>query len=199
MARRVPRPLVLRSAEQIGIVTHPLRLEIVEGLQLHGPDSIAGLARRLDRRANALTYHVRRLEQAGAVVRAGTRRVGRRDEAVYAVAAPRIELAAGATSRPLLRAAARAAAATMRMAEREVRRAIEEFSGDSARLLSRPLGRRHKTWLTAADLAAVHRRLERLGRFLERCQGRKRGRPHALTVVLVPLGPDAGPRRDRRR
>ena len=74
MARRVTRPLVLRSAVQIGIVTHPLRLEIVEGLQLHGPDSIAGLARRLDRRANALTYHARRIEQAGAVVRAGTRR-----------------------------------------------------------------------------------------------------------------------------
>src|SRR6266540_1771524 len=100
MTGRTPRLLVLRSAEQIGIVTHPLRLEIVEALQLYGPDSIAGLARRLDRRANALTYHVRRLEQAGAVVRAGTRRAGRRDEAVYAVAAPRIALAAGVTSRP---------------------------------------------------------------------------------------------------
>src|SRR6266571_2222413 len=139
MARRVPRPLVLRSAEQIGIVTHPLRLEIVEGLRLNGPDSIAGLARRLDRRANALAYHVRRLEQAGAVVRAGTWRVGGRDEAVYAVAAPSIALAASAPSKTVLRAAARSVAAALRMAEREVRRAIEEFPGESARLLSRPL------------------------------------------------------------
>ena len=199
MTARTPRPLVLRSAEQIGIVTHPLRLEIVEALQLHGPDSIAGLGRRLERRANALTYHVRRLEQAGAVVRADTRRVGRRDEAIYAVAAHHIALAAGATSRPLLRAAARSAAAAMRMAEREVRRAIEEFPGESARLLSRPLGRRQKAWLTTADVAALHRRLERLGRFLESCHRRRRGQFHALTVVLVPLGPDASARRDRRQ
>jgi len=199
MTVRTPRLLVLRSAEQIGIVTHPLRLEIVEALQLHGPDSIAGLGRRLERRANALTYHVRLLEQSGVLVQKGARRVGRRDEAVYAAAAPHIALAAGATSQPLLRAAARSAAAAMRMAEREVRRAIEEFPGESARLLSRLLGRRQKAWLTTADVAALHRRLERLGRFLESCHRRRRGQLHALTLVLVPLGPDAGARRDRRR
>ena len=193
MARGIPGVLVLKGARQLRTVTHPLRLEIIERLQVDGPDSIAGLARKLDRRANALTYHVRLLERAGAVVRSGTRRAGRRGEVVYAVAAPRIALAADAGSASMLRAAAGSAGAVLRMAEREIRRALEGGLCASGPLAGRPLGRRIKTWLTDRDLGAVQRKLEQLDRHLAGMHRKKKGRPYAVTIVVVPIGPERKP------
>ena len=193
MAKRQQSVLVLDRPDQIEIVAHPLRLEIIERMQVDGSDSIASLARKLDRRANALTYHVRLLEKAGVLVRSGTRKAGRRDEVVYALAGARVAVKMKNRSKPMLRAATRTASAVLRMAEREIRRAIH--SGDAATPghRTRPLGRRQKTWLTPADLAAAYDRLLSLERFLERCHRRKRGRPYSLTVVLVPIGLERKP------
>jgi DNA-binding transcriptional ArsR family regulator len=188
MITRPPKVLVLDRPEQIEIVAHPLRLEIIERLQIDGSDSIASLARKLDRRANALTYHVRLLEKAGVLVRASTRKAGRRDEVVYALAGSRIAIKAKKRTKPFLQAATRTASAVLRMAEREIRRAIASGEAATPEHGSRPLGRRQKTWLTPADLAHAHERIQSLERFLERCHRKKRGRPYALTVVLVPLG-----------
>jgi len=170
------------------VVTHPLRLEILERLQRDGPDSIAGLATKLERRSNALAYHVGLLEKTGVVRRSGTRRSGRRHEAVYALAATRIALAAHADPASM-RAAADSANAVLRMAGREIRHALEERFCDSPRLAA-PLGRRIKTWLTDRDVERVQKSLSRLERDLVKCCDEKRGRPFAMTVVLVPLGPE---------
>src|SRR6185503_8679338 len=161
MTTPTPRVLVLQRPDHIEIVAHPLRLEIIERLQVDGADSIKGLARKLDRRANALTYHVRLLEKAGVIVRAGSRKAGRRDEVVYALGGERVAIAANTRSRPMQRATTRTAS---------------------------PMVRRQKTWLTEAELATAQQRLQSLERFLERCHRRKQGRPYALTVVLVPIG-----------
>lgn len=190
MNAKTSRVLVLQKPEHIEIVAHPLRLEIIERLQIDGADSIKGLARKLDRRANALTYHVRLLEKAGVIVRAGSRKAGRRDEVVYALGGERVAIAASTRSRPMQRATTRTAAAVLRMAEREIKRAIQGGLAAAFDHRSRPMVRRQKTWLTEAELATAQERLQSLERFLERCHRRKRGRPYALTVVLVPIGPE---------
>jgi len=181
--------LVLNRPEQLTIATHPLRLEIIEWLQREGPESIAELASALERRPNALTYHVRLLERAGIVVRTGTRKAGPRDEAVFGLARARVAFAMSGSSRALRAAAIRTATAVLRMAERELRRAIEREGLPAHADFARPLGRRQKTWLTEDELAEAHRRLANLDRFLERCHRRKRGRPYTLTAVLVPTAP----------
>jgi DNA-binding Lrp family transcriptional regulator len=179
-----PSTLLLKTPSQIRTVTHPLRLEIIERLQVDGPDSIAGLASKLDRPANALTYHVRLLEKAGAVLAKSYRRSGRRLEAVYAVAATRIALGADARSPASMRAAAASGTAICRMASREIGAALAEgLAKDSVS----PMGRRVKTWLTPEQVAKVHQKLESIERYLASCQRRKQGRPHVMTTFLVPL------------
>ena len=182
--------LILKRPSQLESVSHPLRLEILEALQRSGPDSVAGVARALDRRANALAYHVRLLEKEGVVVRVGERRTGRRPEALYAPAAERIALAVNPKSPALIRAAARSSAAVLRMTQREVSRALERSHAGGPDKITRPMGRRQKTWLTEADVGWVHRKLGEIDRYLEKCHARKRGRPHSLTTYLVPTGPE---------
>ena len=185
-----PKLLILKRASQLEAVTHPLRLEILERLQTDRPDSIAGLARELDRKANGLAYHVRLLEKEGILKRVGERRTGRRPEAIYAPAAERMALAASPKSPALLRAAVRSSAAVLRMTQREVRRALEGHLVGMSDRVSRPMGRRLKSWLTDADLIWVHRRLEEIDRYLEKCHRRKKGRSYSLTTYLVPIGPE---------
>src|SRR6185503_268846 len=160
MTTPTPRVLVLQRPDHIEIVAHPLRLEIIERLQVDGADSIKGLARKLDRRANALTYHVRLLEKAGVIVRAGSRKAGRRDEVVYALGGERVAIAANTRSRPMQRATTRTASAVLRMAEREIKRAIQSGLGAAFDHRSRPMVRRQKTWLTEAELATAQQRLQ---------------------------------------
>jgi len=181
MAKRM---VVFKTPSQIRTVMHPLRLEIVERLQSDGADSIAGLAAKLDRPANALTYHVRLLEKAGALVVRGKRRAGRRLEAVYAVTAPRLAIGADPRLPAAMRAAAFSSTAVCRMADREIRHALEQGLATPGL----PLGRRHNTWLTEEDAAAVQRKLAGIERLLDAAHRRKKGRPYAFTAFLVPLG-----------
>ena len=178
-----PPMLVFKTPKQIRTVMHPLRMEIIECLQGEGADSIAGLAAKLDRPANALTYHVRLLERAGAIVERGSRRAGRRSEAVYDAASPRIAIGANPRFPAAIRASAFASTAVCRMADREIRHAL------SSGLVQRgaPLGRRYKTWLTEEDAAAVHKKLQAIERLLSAAHRRKKGRPYAFTSFLVPL------------
>jgi len=72
-------------------LSSPARLEVVEGLQVVGPSSVAELARRLGRAADSLYYHLRELERAGVVEVCGRtpapRGHGGRRGAIYRIAA----------------------------------------------------------------------------------------------------------------
>jgi DNA-binding transcriptional ArsR family regulator len=178
-----PKQLLLKTPWQIRIVMHPKRVEILERLQTDGQDSIAGLAAKLDCAANALTYHVRLLEKAGAIVAHGKRRVGRRHEVIYAPAAERIAIGVDPRSPGAMRAATHSATAVCRLMDREIRRALSSGMVHGGV----PLGRRHRAWLTDEDAAAVHQKLAAIERLLTKAQRRKQGRPYAFTAFLVPL------------
>ena len=107
---------------------------------------------------------------------------------MYDLTASRIALGIDPRSAAMRRAAARSAGTVLRMAHREIRRALEQGLCAVGALSGRPLGRRVKTWLSVQDRVQVEKELEQLDRRLERCGRRKRGRPYALTVVLVPIG-----------
>lgn len=178
-----PKLMVFKTPREIRTVMHPLRMEIIERLEVEGPDSIAGLAAKLERPANALTYHVRLLERAGVLVQRGNRRAKRRPEAVYELTPARIAIGADPRSPQALRAAASSVTAICRMADREIRQAMR------AGLLGtgQPVGRRYQARLTEPDLRRVQRKLAEIGRTLERARDKKQGSPHAFTAFLVPL------------
>jgi predicted transcriptional regulator len=178
-----PKLMVFKTPREIRTVMHPLRMEIIERLEVEGPDSIAGLAAKLERPANALTYHVRLLERAGVLVRQGSRRAKRRPEAVYELTPARIAIGADPRSPSALRAAASSVTAICRMADREIRHALKSGLLGTGQ----PVGRRYQARLSEPDLKRVHRKLAEIGRILERARDRKQGRPHAFTSFLVPL------------
>src|SRR4051812_783624 len=71
-------------------LTSPVRIEVIGALQTAGPCSIRELAGHMGRTPHGLYHHVRVLVAAGVLRVHETRRVGRRDEAVYALTAPRV-------------------------------------------------------------------------------------------------------------
>src|SRR5262249_30633231 len=151
---------VLSRPDQIAALASPVRLEIIERFQTEGPASIRDIAERMDRSADSLYYHVRHLLGAGILVQEGSRRRGRKDEAVYALAARRIQ----GESRPKSEAAReellRSVGAVLRLAERNFRSAIGSGSAVTAGSKRNTFLRRQKAWLTDVDLEELRRRIE---------------------------------------
>src|SRR5262245_36573153 len=160
------------------ILASPLRTEIIGRFQTEGPLSIRALASHLSRPASGLYPHVRLLERSGLLAEQARRRSGRRDEAVYALTAPRV---AGMNARdPEHRAAVAAAGQTaLRMAGREFIAALGTRST--------PRISRQRVWLSddgARRAMALVRRLEAL---LAAENKRRRGKLHVVTTAIVPL------------
>lgn len=61
----------------------PVRLEMIELMRVAGPCSIRDLADEMDRPADSLYHHLRLLLKAGLFSEVGSRKSGRRNEAVY--------------------------------------------------------------------------------------------------------------------
>jgi len=157
----------------------PARLEVVEGLQVVGPSSVAELARRLGRAADSLYYHLRELERAGVVEVCGRtpapRGHGGRRGAIYRIAAEVVggDMAAGdeggdgdsARERAALGAMA---SAILRLTERNVGLSL---TGPAPRrpgpgFEDLPHVQRTKAWLTAEELDELGTLVARVEDFL---------------------------------
>jgi DNA-binding Lrp family transcriptional regulator len=191
-----PGARLLRGRRQVGAVSSPLRIELLEHLRLAGRASVADLARLTGRPATALHYHVNLLHEAGLLRVAQRRPAGKREESLYALAAESFALAANDTF--ARRAAARTVGATLRMAQREAARALASGAGANAgaarrlhcRRLRAPLGREAQAELNRL-LDAVERVFEKEVRRRSRRGGRvdvSDGDVLALTFVLAPGG-----------
>ena len=187
LPRRESKPLLLHLSGHRMLLAFPLRVEMIEQIRNLGPVSIAQLARQMDRSPNSLYYHVRALAKAGVLVVRGSRRGVRRSEAVYDLAATRIAMACSTASPADREAAIRNVSALLRLAGREFRRAIDSTDAVSSGLPRNICGRRFRAWLRDQDLIRVNRLLDRIDRILVQANKRRKGRPFALTTVLVPL------------
>jgi predicted transcriptional regulator len=182
--------LRLRTAREFeALLGSPARMELVDACQAAaGPCSVADLARRTGRRPSSLYHHLRQLEAAGTLVRAGTRPAGRRREALYAVAARRVRIAADPQVPESQDAVERGARLVLRLAERDFRRhgaAPGGWRGADTW--------REKAWLSADDLRELGARLEQLRAFLRQRSRPGEGRLIALTLSTTEL-PAPSPR-----
>jgi DNA-binding transcriptional ArsR family regulator len=190
MTPRKPRAtLRLRSPEQFdALLASPARAELLEALQVAGrPLAIADLARRVGRKPSALYHHVRKLADAGIVERAGTAKSGPRDQALWRPTARRVRVDYQPGDPDVVDAIQRGGAAVLRMAERDFRRCVAAASARGAGLPKALDTTRDKAWLTARDLAELHRRLEGLRGFLRTRSRPGRGRLVALTITAAEL------------
>jgi DNA-binding transcriptional ArsR family regulator len=194
------RPLfAIREPRQIAVLGSPARQEVLDGLQVLGPCSIAELAESLGRAPDSLYYHVRKLERAGLVVAAGTRPAGPRPEALYDVPGRMVVDHQPTTARER-RALRGLVSSALRIGERDLVAALESGRARYGRGPERNAwGGRNKGWLTPAELAQARAHLEALSELLARGSKRPGAALHAVAFVLAPLAPSPRTRRPRKR
>jgi hypothetical protein len=186
MARRL-LIFTIRTRAQLAAIASPVRQEILDGVQAIGPCSIAAAAELLGRPADALYYHVRTLERLGLLVQAGTRRNGRRDEALYDVPNRPLRIRyepADPANRAVVR---RAVAAAVRLSQRDFDGALAsgEFVAHGPRRSA--WGGRVKGWLTPAELARVNGHIDQISRLIGRAGRPKGARLHSFAWLLAPI------------
>jgi DNA-binding transcriptional ArsR family regulator len=175
------------SRRQTGLLISPARLEILEALGALERASARELAAHLGRPPGAVYHHVRTLTQAGLFVEVDVRRGSRRPEVVYALAAPRLAVAAGA-SRSGDRQALRTLQAVLRQAGRDAEAAIAR---GPALLKGRFHSGQVSSALTPREVKRVLALLEEIEALLRRATRKQSGRADDIyrwTSVFVPLG-----------
>jgi hypothetical protein len=187
MARKNAVTQRLKSEAQLAALASPLRVEMIGEVKTIGSCSIRELAARLDRPADGLYHHVRVLLKAGVLVQSGERKVGRRVEAFYSLAANRIGGALDPASAASRQAVVRAGSAVMRLAGREFTKAIDAEDIGALAAANKIRVMRLKTWLTDEAIAALNGHFARIERLVTRHARSKQGRPYSLTISLIPL------------
>ena len=175
---------VLR-ARQLGAIVSPVRQELLDVLARLGPVSVAELGATLGRPADGLYYHVRALQRLGLVRSAGTRRSGRREEALFRASASQFAIRYPATAAGRSRAVVPIVSAMLRLGTRDFRRALADertrFEGPAREVWAL----RTTGWLTEAQLRRVNGRVRDLAAATTRRD--PAGRLYAVTVLLTPL------------
>ena len=175
------------SRRQTGLLISPARLEILEALGARGRAAARDGAAHVGRPPGAVYHHVRTLTQAGLFVEVGVRRGSRRPEAVYAVAAQRLAVAAGA-SRSGDQQALRTLQAVLRQAGRDVEAAVAR---GPATLKGRFHGGMVSGALTPRDVKRVIALLAEIETLRRRATQTRPDRADDIyrwTSVFVPLG-----------
>ena len=126
MAEKLPKREYRSNAGQLRALSSPVRIEIVGAFQSFGPMSIRELAEKMARPADGLYHHMRQLAKVDIIRVKLTRRVGKRDEAVFELTAERFGHTAPPRSPAMKKAIVQTAGAALRLASREFNRAVVE-------------------------------------------------------------------------
>jgi DNA-binding transcriptional ArsR family regulator len=173
------------------VIAHPLRVNLLSELRLHGPATASQLARRLGESSGATSYHLRQLALHGFVTEDETRRSGRerwwRSVHRYTFLDLTGELGDPAAGGEYLRAVARNYSAQMLRFAEDVERVDEVYGPEWVKAFTL------SDWtlrLTALQAAELHSELfELLNRYRD-LPADDRASVVKAQVQLFPLPPD---------
>ena len=158
---QVQDQLVL-NAVQIRAISSNERLRVYQAANALHPASAADMAGLLNAKAKSLYYHLHALVDCGLLREVGTRKVGRRDESLFAPTARQLRIAPSGSNAEYLDAVADLGAAALRRAERLHRRSVT----DGNIVLSGPRRQRgvmvEDFWLTPKALERLNQKIEDL-------------------------------------
>ena len=183
--------MYLRTDEQKRAFASPLRLELMGLFTDEIPLAVADMAERMGRPASALHYHVRVLEQAGLLKKAGRRRSGKRAAALYSPTADLFLMEKRRDSLADARQALKTMSLAFRMAERDMKAAFADPRARTEGPERNALGTRIHCRLSRKELAELNRRIDSIQKMLSR--PRRHRRPASgdqflsLTLALMPL------------
>lgn len=179
------KTLFIRSAKQIRALRTPLRQEIAQALMGLGACTVGELADELGREPAALYYHVHALAKAGIVVEGDERRGGGRPERMYRLAADRIIIDRGETSKAFLSALSDLQRATLRAAERELEAVLTARGPKNVR--NAPTLLRLASHLKPQHAARATKMLHELVEFLAEHDDAEAGDIYSLTAAFTRL------------
>ena len=176
---------IIREKRQMRALAASTRQEIVDVLPRLGTVSVAELATTLGRPADSLYYHLRVLMRVGLVLRAGSRMVNGRAEALFRALAPEMSLSYKFGRHGNANEVNAIIASMLRLGTRDFkqsfRRGEASVSGPGRELWAL----RKTAWLSRDQIVEVNRSIHKLTQLMS-STGRNR-RLYAITVLLTPL------------
>ena len=197
------RPYRIEQLQQIRALASPLRQDLVDAVASDGPCTIAELAERVGRPADALYHHVRRLVATGLLVQESVRRATGRPAVRLAVPGRPMMVAYDQRAKTNVAASSDVVATMLRSERRGFARALAAPGVRTWGPRRNLWGSRAQGWLTSQEVATVNALLTKLLTvFLQRKSARRNGSTlHEFTFVLAParVVTRASARRTRRR
>lgn len=177
----------IRSPRAALALASPLRQEIVDAIVSGGPSTVAQLASALERRPDALYFHLRSLERVGLLRRTGTTGSGRSAAAVYDVPVRPMRLDYGGPPPKRTARLGPALDSLLRLARRDVRRALTHPK-------TRAEGAIRELWVARVRGRIGKKELDRVNALLRQCfsiinsaSGGSDAVPIALAFALTPI------------
>ena len=176
-----------------GALSSPLRLEIIGLYARADLFSIADMAEGMGVRAGSLYHHVSILEEAGILRRAGTRRKGKRDEALFELVDDVMGLGVDPEDEGTKEHARRTLASAFRMAERDFSEALDRPDAVPEGPARNVFATRAHTRVSTRTLARINKHLDAIFDLATReaPKGKKAAEDEdqyiSLTLALLPL------------
>lgn len=199
MKNKTRTTMTASGADQRSALASPLRLEILGLFTSPEPLAISDMSGLMGRPAGSLYHHVRILEKAGLLMRAGTRPKGKRHEALFRPAATRIEVASRKVDAEGARQIVKTMAAAFRMAERDLEAALHGEDCRSQGTDRNLLAARMHLRASPRFLAKLNKHLKAIEDLLA-AEAAREPKPSpddqhlSLTLALLPLKGRANPR-----
>lgn len=184
--------LVVNSQAHWDAITSATRFEILEQMRSAAPCSVAELARQMDRPADGLYHHLRKLVDAGLIREVGSRPVGKQVEAVYDLAYDTMIFEVDPGTGRNVEQMQRLTGTLMRLCGRVVEAAISNPAMIGTGAAQNTWSRLDTTWLTPDALAEVNGHLSAVRRLMIEGNRRREGQ---LVTIGVFGAPALRPRR----
>ena len=187
MVRPQPTIYTIRTAAEWDAINSPVRLEMVVFLIVAGTCAIRELAALIDRPADGLYHHLRKLVRAGLVEEVGTRPVGKRTEKLYRTVARDIAVDRDLMTKRTRDRTVRLFRTILQHAQRTIVAAIESgavvFDGPRANLKFNWLA----AWLDDAQMAEIVRHQEAIRQILMDGLQHRHGQLVAVLTYMAPI------------
>lgn len=182
------RPYRIEQLHQIRALASPARQDLVDAVASDGPCTIAELAERVGRPADALYHHVRRLVATGLLVEESVRRAAGRPAVRLTVPGRPMMIAYDQRARGNVAASSDVVATMLRSARRGFARALAAPGVRTWGPRRNLWGARAQGWLTGEDVETANALLTKLVAVFLRGKGTRRNGSalHEFTFVLAP-------------
>ena len=186
MSPRRQTSVRVTSRLQWAAIDSAVRIELWEALRSNGPCSVRELAQLMDRPADGLYQHLRKLERAGLIVETEQRPAGTQREAVYDVTGNDLDFDFDQSTGRNVTRLTRLFATTIRCAGRSIEAALASSQVNISKSRNDFTVRWDVSWLNESDLAAIREHQRAMLDILERGRTRREGRLFAVMTYLVP-------------